>query len=61
MPPDLILTMMGPWSRQAEQYAPYVTTVSTERKSEATALTWAAVNNNPLAHVHMSSAADHMR
>jgi hypothetical protein len=53
--------MMGPWSRQAEQYAPYVTTVSTERKSEATALTWAAVNNNPLAHVHVSSAADHMR
>jgi hypothetical protein len=55
MPPDLLITLRGPWTHQAEKYAPYVTTVSTEQKSEASALTWAAVDDNPLAKVHISS------
>ena len=46
---DLLFELRGSWAQQAEIYFPHLTTISTERNSQALALAWGEVHPTPAA------------
>ena len=46
---DLLFELRGSWAQQAEIYFPHLTTISTERNSQALALAWREVHPAPAA------------